>query len=318
MAVRLAMIVTSDTDDIFLNQAAEAQLAAKLPEGAAALFLWSNARTVVIGRNQDARAECDIALLESEGGRLARRLSGGGAVYHDSCDLNFTFLAWERDFEKDANTRAVIRALARLGVRAEATGRNDITVRGAKISGSAYHSAGGVKLHHGTLIIGSHPGAVARYLTPSPRKLAERGVASVSARVTSLGDLAGADKRAAADALRAEFAAMYPEARVAIKVFPRDADAEDLRERAEFFAGDEWRKGKSGGERLRLSAEVLGRRAEIAVGEDGGIRIYSDGLDAGGIAEVERLLAEGAEAPGDAGREARRIRELIEKESDEN
>ena len=80
MAVRLAMIVTSDTDDIFLNQAAEAQLAAKLPEGAAALFLWSNARTVVIGRNQDARAECDIALLESEGGRLARRLSGGGAV----------------------------------------------------------------------------------------------------------------------------------------------------------------------------------------------------------------------------------------------
>ena len=140
----------------------------------------------------------------------------------------------------------------------------------------------------------------------------------MSARVTSLGDLAGADKRAVADALRAEFTAMYPEARVALKVFPRDADAEDLRERAEFFAGDEWRKGRSGGERLRLSAEVLGRRAEIAVGEDGGIRIYSDGLDAGGIAEVERLLAEGADAPGDAGREARRIRELIEKESDEN
>ena len=189
MTAEKIYIVDSRADNVFVNQAVEAALTDYIGKGCVALMLWANPDTVVIGRNQDAYAECRVDLLESNGGTLARRLSGGGAVFHNIGDLNFTFVADEELFSKDDDFDVVTAALAKFGITAERTGRNDLTVAGAKFSGNAYRYAGGKKLHHGTLIIRSSPEEVAKYLTPPSDKFAGKSVKSVQSAVVALSSL---------------------------------------------------------------------------------------------------------------------------------
>ena len=152
----------------------------------AILYLWQNDNAVVIGRNQNAWVECLTGQLEAEGGKLARRSTGGGAVFHDLGNLNFSLILPRSSFRLDDNFSMIVDALASLGVSAERTGRNDITVGGLKFSGNAFSLRRAVGLHHGTLLIHSEYSRVARYLTVNPAKLQARGVNSVHARITNL------------------------------------------------------------------------------------------------------------------------------------
>ncbi len=152
-------------------------------------MLWQNEPTVVIGKNQNAFAEVDTDALRRDGVHLARRITGGGAVYHDLGNVNFSFISANSaqtglDFAKF--TAPILAALASLGVRAELSGRNDLLLDGKKFSGNAQYSANGRTLHHGTLLFDADLMAVARYLRPDEEKLSSKGIKSVRSRVTNL------------------------------------------------------------------------------------------------------------------------------------
>lgn len=295
MSVKRLIFLKSPGDNVFVNQALEAALTEYVGEDEAALYLWSNSDAVVIGRNQDAYAECRVDALESAGGMLARRLSGGGAVWHDGGNLNFTFISCEKDEDKDANFGIVLNALASLGIHAELGGRNDLMLNGAKFGGSAYYRRDGKALHHGTIMVNTPPDAVARYLTPPSEKFEGKAVKSVASRVAPLESaLPGITVQNVADALRNAFAAAYPEAEMR-EILPVSLGAERVMKWAGFFPRDDWRYGRRGAAVKRMPTEVFGERAVLrAVFDENGFagaELASDSLDADGVSAVNALLA---------------------------
>lgn len=180
------LVYKSNCVDPYFNIATEKYLLETVEEDCCILYLWQNQNTVVIGRNQNAWAECRTSLLEEEGGKLARRLSGGGAVFHDLGNLNFTFLVRDEDYDVDRQLSVIQAACAGLGLVAEKSGRNDLLVDGQKFSGNAFYHSQGHAYHHGTLLIDANMEKLSRYLTPSKAKLEAKGVASVRSRVTNL------------------------------------------------------------------------------------------------------------------------------------
>lgn len=179
-------VIRSQQNDPRHNLALEEYLLRRVEPGQCILYLWQNQRTVVIGRNQNAESECRIQTLEEDGGHLVRRLSGGGAVYHDLGNLNFTFLATHGDYDVAKQTEVILRAVQLVGIQAEKTGRNDLTVDGQKFSGHAYYRTGDQCYHHGTLMVDVDMAPLEKYLNVSPLKLQAKGVKSVRSRVTNL------------------------------------------------------------------------------------------------------------------------------------
>lgn len=175
--------------DPHYNLAVEQALLESVEEGQCILYLWQNRNTVVIGRNQNPWKECRTTLLAQEGGHLARRLSGGGAVFHDLGNLNFTFLMPQRDYDLDRQLAVILEALGCLGIPAEKSGRNDILADGRKCSGNAFYKNGTQAYHHGTLLVDVDMEKLGRYLNPSKAKLQAKGVDSVRSRVVNLREL---------------------------------------------------------------------------------------------------------------------------------
>ncbi len=176
--------------DPYFNLAAEEYFLKETETGCCTLYLWQNQNTVVIGRNQNAFKECRTTLLDQEGGKLARRLSGGGAVYHDLGNLNFTFLVPTEDYDLDKQLGVIELACKKLGISVERSGRNDILADGRKFSGNAFYQNSGRSYHHGTLMVNVDRDKMGRYLNPSKAKLSSKGVDSVRSRVVNLSELA--------------------------------------------------------------------------------------------------------------------------------
>ena len=179
----------SNSLDPYLNLATEQHLMETVEEDACILFLWQNQNTVVIGKNQNAWKECRTTLLNEEGGVLARRLSGGGAVFHDLGNLNFTFLVPQAEYDLDRQFTVIKEAVNMLGLNAERSGRNDVLAEGRKFSGNAFYKNGKQAYHHGTLLVDVDMDKLGRYLNPSKAKLQAKGVDSVRSRVVNLKEL---------------------------------------------------------------------------------------------------------------------------------
>ena len=212
----MSFICTRTETDPFGNLALEAYLCkAAVEMNRPILYLWQNRPCVVIGRNQNPWLECDLSAMDADNVLLVRRKTGGGAVYHDLGNLNYSFCLPESLFDEERQYRVVLAALASLGITAERNGRNDLTINGKKISGSAFLHSEGAALHHGTLLIQSDLAVFGRYLTPDTEKFTAKGVKSVSARVGNLADISKAVSVAAlrlalADAFAAEYGASEP------------------------------------------------------------------------------------------------------------
>jgi lipoate---protein ligase len=153
------------------------------------IFLWVNGPSIIIGRNQNTIEEVNSEYVKEHGIQVVRRTSGGGAVYHDLNNLNFTFMT--KSLKDNLNnyrkfTEPVIEALRSLGVPAEFSGRNDIVVEGQKISGNAQTYYKNKMFHHGTILFNADLGMVSKVLTVKPDKIQSKGIKSVRSRVTNI------------------------------------------------------------------------------------------------------------------------------------
>ena len=179
-------VFVSESLDVYHNQAIEKYFLDRIEDDEVILYLWQNDKTIVIGANQDAYGECDIEKLEKDGGHLARRITGGGAVYHDKGNLNFTFITPKALYDLSKQEEVILKALDCLGIRAAKTGRNDLVIDGRKFSGHAYYKGKKSRLHHGTLMLEVDEGRLQDYLRVSLAKLHSKNVASVRSRIINL------------------------------------------------------------------------------------------------------------------------------------
>ena len=185
---RLQVIISPQYDP-FLNRAVEHYLTERQEEGVVTMYLWKNQQTVVIGYNQNPYSECNVQLLLDEGGHLMRRGTGGGAVYHDLGNINFSFIADKETYDVRKQLSVIQDALLAYGLKAEISGRNDLTCEGRKFSGNAFAKGQRNNLHHGTILIKTDGAMMQRYLIVDKAKLMKNGVKSVASRVINLSEL---------------------------------------------------------------------------------------------------------------------------------
>jgi lipoate-protein ligase A len=300
-------LVTTRSQDPYHNIALEEALLEHLVPGEAILYLWQNERTVVIGAHQNPWRECRVELLESEGGRLARRLSGGGAVFHDLGNLNFTFLLAREDYDLTRQSSVILETVQRLGIPAEVSGRNDLLAAGRKFSGNAFYLRRNVAFHHGTILVQADFQRMARYLQPPAEKMRAKGVESVQARVVNLAELApGLTIPQVSQALQDAFRHIYGEDHLAEEDGGLEGSPE-LAARLERFASWEWRFGRTPVFDIDWNQRFPWGGVEIGLELDKGrvrkATVYSDAMEEDFISRLAKTL-DGVRYQGEAIREA--------------
>ena len=207
-------IFVADQFDPWFNLATENWIFNDMDPEYHVLVLWRNSETVVIGRLQNPWTECRTKKMEEDGVKLARRQSGGGAVFHDLGNTNFTFMSSKESYDKNANNQIITAALKRFDIEAYPNGRNDIVVdtkEGVrKISGSAFKLNIDRSFHHGTLLIDANLSKLATYLNPDKKKLESKGIQSTRARLINLKELnPSLNHDNLCEAIREEFCQYY-------------------------------------------------------------------------------------------------------------
>ena len=182
-------IYSAPTGDGWLNLARDGYFLENNKKGDVVLYFYVNKNAVIIGRNQNAWKECSIANMDADGVQLVRRHSGGGAVFHDNGNLNFSFITDEKHYDLNRQMRVILNAVSKLGLKAELSGRNDITVDGKKFSGNAFSLAKGNRSHHGTILVNADLTKLSNYLCVSKEKMRSKGIDSVRARVCNICEL---------------------------------------------------------------------------------------------------------------------------------
>lgn len=258
------------------------------------LLLWQNDNTIVVGQNQNTEAEINRAFVEQHHINVVRRNTGGGAVYHDLGNLNYSFITDVGDDGISIRrfTEPVVAALRSLGLNAEASGRNDILVEGRKVSGTAQRRHGGRILHHGTLLFDANPGMVAGALNVDPEKFRSKSTKSVRSRIGNIRDFLPNDMELPA------FWAYLKDALSGGGVTPGALSAGELAEvdrlKREKYDTWEWNYGRSPKFDVRCKrywdGGCLEANVSIANGVITDVRFFGDFLSVCGLEElVERL-----------------------------
>lgn len=293
--IRQLMVCRSRGTDPYENLALEEALLHRVGAGELILYLWQNERTVVIGRNQNPWKECRTALLAEEGGHLARRLSGGGAVFHDCGNLNFTFLVRETDYDVSRQLSVIETACRSLGIPVERSGRNDLLADGRKFSGNAFYKHESRCYHHGTLMVDVDTDLVQRYLSPSKAKLEAKGVDSVRARVVNLKEFVpNLTVQRLASALISALPAVYSAGEGIPAIQDLDPKAFDLGDLRAKYASDAWLYGPKLPFTLSCEDRFPWGGIELQLQVENGIiqsaKVYTDAMDETLAPRIEAAL----------------------------
>ncbi len=279
--MKLSYTLSNQTNP-YRNLALEEYLLWNVEKNECILYLWQNRHTVVIGINQNPWKECHVKELEQDNGFLARRMSGGGAVFHDLGNLNFTFLVREEDYDVGRQLDVIVRAVSKFGIHAEKSGRNDILTDGKKFSGNAFYNSRGHCYHHGTILVNVDMSNLSLYLNVSQAKLQSKGVDSVRSRVVNLESLA---PKMTIESLQAALVEAFGEVYGGIpQLLPDERlSPDEVGEAENKYASWDWRLGR----RLPFTAEYNNRftwgdlTLQFCI-EGGFVQdaiAYSDGMD---------------------------------------
>ena len=287
----------SPSRDPYFNLALEEYVFERMDKSKSYFLLWQNDNTIVVGKYQNTAEEIDQAYVDAHHIRVARRLSGGGAVYHDRGNLNFTFIVDRADapgLNFKIFVRPVVEALARFGVHAAFTGRNDLTIDGMKFSGNAQYARRGRLLHHGCIMLDSNLTSVADALRVKEAKFDSKAVKSVRSRVTTI------NAHAPAPISMEDFKGALKECAMASgELEPCTLTEEDLaairKLRDEKYATWAWNYGFSPAYDMRREMKFPAGLVTAHLSAEGGkikaVRFYGDFFGSGELGELESAMA---------------------------
>ncbi len=257
------LIIESQSLEVYRNLAIEEYLMDQVSDSGPVLFLWQSECAVVMGKNQNPWKECRLDRMEADGIPLARRISGGGTVYHDAGNLNYCIIVDRMTYREEQAYELVFDALKTFGIQAEKTGKSNLSVEGRKFSGNAFAFRKGRALHHGTLLLDTDLQRLNRYLGSMFEHIDTHAIASVPADVMNLN--LGVDE--VSDALKESFKQLYSEGLNA-DLANLELDESLLEPIHEKQVSDSWKYEST----PRFSLDLNGLQLEVVKGRIAGSR----------------------------------------------
>lgn len=289
--------IVNTSNDPAYNVALEAYAFQKLTDIDEIFILWINEPAIIIGRHQNTIQEINKEFIDKNGIHVVRRLSGGGAVYHDLNNLNYTIISnntQEGAFDFQTFSKPVIDTLAKLGVKAEFTGRNDLEINGQKFVGNAQAYYKGRMMHHGCLLFDVDMSVLGQALKVSKDKIESKGIKSVRARVTNIVDHLS-DKitvQEFSDAILAQMKEEYPEMDEYVLSDAELSEIQAMRDNQ--FATWDWTYGKAPEytiERgVRYPAGKITTYANVENSTIKSVKIFGDFFGVKPVDDIEKML----------------------------
>ena len=279
-----------------INLAFEEYVFNQMDQDQSYFLLWQNDNAVIVGKHQNTIEEINQEYIRENDIKVVRRLSGGGAVYHDLGNLNFTFIVNDRgreQFDFQTFTRPLVEALKTLGVNAEFNSRNDIAIDGKKFSGNSQYAKRGRILHHGTILFNSNLATIQSALKVKKDKIESKGIKSVKSRVTNITDYLD-ETYTMEDFKAALLKAMFANDNLEKITLSNEEIQAIERLKTEKYATWDWNYGKSPQYNLRKERKcdfgLITVLLQVEKGEIKDLHFYGDYFGNGDIQELETLF----------------------------